>query len=95
LKRIDDKPVWSIVCLFIARPFRKRGATAEILKAAVTFAKKNSAKIVEGYPIEPKKGKWPDVFVWTGVPSAYLKAGFKEVHRGSPTRAIMRYFIHR
>jgi GNAT superfamily N-acetyltransferase len=93
LKRIDAKPVWSIVCLFIDREFRKKGVSVKILKAAVEYAKKKGAKIVEGYPIEPKKGKWPDAFVWTGVPSAYRKAGFKEVHRGSPTRPIMRYFI--
>jgi len=93
LKRIDDKPVWSVVCLFVARGFRRKGVSVRILKAAVDFAKKNGAKIVEGYPIEPKKGKWPDAFVWTGLPSAFLKAGFKEVHRGSPTRPIMRYFI--
>ena len=93
LKRIDDKPVWSVVCLFVARGFRRKGVSVRILKAAVDFAKKNGAKIVEGYPIEPQKGKWPDAFVWTGLPSAFLKAGFKEVHRGSPTRPIMRYFI--
>jgi GNAT superfamily N-acetyltransferase len=93
LKRIDDKPVWSIVCLFIAREFRKRGVSSAIIKAAVAYAKGKGARIVEGYPIEPKKGKWPDAFVWTGVPSAYLKAGFKEAHRGSPTRPIMRHHI--
>jgi GNAT superfamily N-acetyltransferase len=93
LKRIDDKPVWSVVCLFVDKGFRKKGVSAGILKAAVEYAKKKGAKIVEGYPIEPKKGRWPDAFVWTGVPSAYLKAGFKEVHRASPSRPIMRYFI--
>ncbi len=93
LKRIDDKPVWSVVCFFIARPLRRKGVSVEMLKAAVAFAKKNGARIVEGYPIEPKKGRWPDAFVWTGLPSAFQKAGFKEVHRGSPTRPIMRYFI--
>jgi GNAT superfamily N-acetyltransferase len=95
LKRIDDKPVWSIICLFVARPFRKKGVSAEMLRAAVAFAKRKGARIVEGYPIEPKKGRWPDAFVWTGLPSAYLKAGFKEVHRGSPTRPIMRRLIKR
>lgn len=95
LKRIDDKPVWSVICLFIAKPFRKRGVSAEILRAAVAFAKKSGARIVEGYPIEPKKDRWPDAFVWTGVPSAYMKAGFKEVHRGSPTRPIMRCFVRK
>ncbi|MGB7061429.1 MAG: GNAT family N-acetyltransferase [Candidatus Zixiibacteriota bacterium] len=93
LKRIDDKPVWSVVCLFIAKGFRRKGVSAAILKAAVAFAKKIGVRIVEGYPIEPKKGRWPDAFVWTGLPSAYLKAGFKEVHRGSPTRPIMRRYI--
>jgi GNAT superfamily N-acetyltransferase len=95
LKRIDDKPVWSVVCLFIAKESRNRGVSVGILKAAADYAKKKGATIVEGYPIEPKKGRWPDAFVWTGLPSAYLKAGFKEVHRGSPTRPIMRHFIKR
>jgi GNAT superfamily N-acetyltransferase len=95
LKRIDDKPAWSIVCLFIARGFRKKGISSAIIKAAVAYAKRKGARIVEGYPIEPKKGRWPDAFVWTGVPSAYLKAGFKEVHRGSPTRPIMRCVVKR
>lgn len=95
LKRMDDKPVWSVVCLFVAKPFRKQGVSVAILRATVEYAKKNGAKIVEGYPVEPKKGRWPDAFVWTGLPSAFLKVGFKEVHRGSPTRPIMRYFVKR
>ena len=28
LKRIDDAPVWSITCLFVARPFRRRARRA-------------------------------------------------------------------
>jgi len=95
LKRIDDKPVWSVVCFFVAKPFRKKGVSFETLRAVVDFAKKSGAKIVEGYPIEPKKSRWPDAFVWTGLPSTFLKAGFKEVHRGSPTRPIMRYFVNK
>jgi len=91
----DDKPVWSVVCLFVAKPFRNKGVSIKILKAAVDYAKKNGAKIVEGYPKEPKKGRWPDAFVWTGHVSAFQKAGFVEVHRGSPTRPIMRYFIEK
>lgn len=93
LKRIDNQPVWSVVCFFIAKGFRKSGVSVKILQAAVKYAKKNGAKIVEGYPVEPKKGKWPDAFAWTGVASAFKKTGFKEVHRSSPSRPIMRYFI--
>jgi len=61
----------------------------------VDYAKKKGAKIVEAYPQEPKKGKWPDAFIWTGHVSAFKKAGFVEVRRGSPTRPIMRYFIEK
>jgi GNAT superfamily N-acetyltransferase len=91
----NDKPVWSIVCLFVAKPERNKGVSIKILRAAVDYAKKNGAKIVEGYPLEPKKGRYPDAFIWTGHVSAFQKAGFVEVHRGSPTQPIMRYFIEK
>jgi GNAT superfamily N-acetyltransferase len=90
LKAVDDVPVWSISCLFIAKPFRGQGVSVELLKAAVRFAREQGATVVEGYPVEPRKEKIPDVFAWTGVPSAFLQAGFTEHHRGSPTRPIMR-----
>ena len=72
---------------------RKKGVTVELLKSAIGYAKKKGAKIVEGYPVEPKKGKMPDVFAYTGLASAFRQAGFKEVLRRSETRPIMRYFI--
>ncbi len=93
LQRVDDKPVWSIVCFFIARGFRKSGISEELIKAAVKHAKKHGAKIIEGYPTEPKKEKVADTFVYTGFYSSFKKAGFKEVERRSETRPIMRYYI--
>jgi GNAT superfamily N-acetyltransferase len=90
LKRIDDEPAWSVPCFFIAKPFRRRGVSAELLKAAVEHARKRGARILEGYPVQPKKSRIPDVFAYTGLPSAFRKAGFVEVERRSPTRPIMR-----
>lgn len=95
LKRVDEKPVWSVVCFFVDKSGRHKGVSVKILKAAVEYARKNGAKIVEGYPMEPRKGKYPDAFIWTGHVSAFQKAGFVEVHRPSPTRPIMRCFIER
>ncbi len=91
--RVDEKPVWSVVCFFVAKPFRQKGISVEILKSAAEYARKKGAKIVEGYPIEPKKGKFPDVFANTGLASAFRQAGFVEVLRRSETRPIMRYYI--
>jgi GNAT superfamily N-acetyltransferase len=93
LKPVDDQPVWSVVCFFIARSQRKKGLTVELIRAAVEFAKSNGAKIVEGYPVEPKSGKAVDVFAFTGLLSAFTHAGFSEVLRRSETRPIMRYQI--
>jgi GNAT superfamily N-acetyltransferase len=90
LARVDDKPVWSVVCLFVERSHRRKGISARLLRAAAGYAAKHGARIVEGYPVEPKKGTIPDVFAWTGLPSAFAKAGFVEVARRSPTRPIMR-----
>jgi len=93
LQRVDEKPVWSVVCFFVAKTLRRKGVTIALLKAALEYAKKRGAKIVEGYPVDPKKGKTPDVFAYTGLASAFRQAGFVEVLRRSETRPIMRYFI--
>ncbi len=90
LKRVDDQPVWSASCFFIARPYRRQGLSVKLLRAAVAYAKKKGARIVEGYPVEPKKSPMPDVFAWIGLADAFRRAGFKEVLRRSPTRPIMR-----
>jgi GNAT superfamily N-acetyltransferase len=83
-------PVWSIVCLFVARPFRRQGLSAAMIEHATRFAKRHGARLVEGYPVEPRSGSLPDAFAWTGLPSAFARAGFEEAARRSPTRPIMR-----
>jgi GNAT superfamily N-acetyltransferase len=93
LKPVDDQPVWSVTCFFIAKPYRNRGICSQLLTAAVAYAGKQGARIVEGYPNELKSGRLPDPFVYTGLASAFRKAGFKEVLRRSATRPIMRYVI--
>jgi GNAT superfamily N-acetyltransferase len=93
LKRVDDQPVWAIVCFFVSRPFRHQGVTTALLQAAITYAEQQGATIIEGYPVEPKTGRTADAFVYTGLASAFLKVGFVEVVRRSETRPIMRYEI--
>jgi GNAT superfamily N-acetyltransferase len=90
LKPVDEQPVWSVVCFFVSRSQRRKGLTVELLKAAVEYARSKGAKIVEGYPVEPKDGKAPDVFMYTGIASTFTQAGFTEVLRRSETRPIMR-----
>ncbi len=90
LAPVDDEPVWSIVCLFVARPWRRRGISSKLIEAATAHARRHGARIIEGYPVKTPKGGLPDAFVWTGLPSAFERAGFREVLRRSATRPIVR-----
>jgi GNAT superfamily N-acetyltransferase len=90
LKPVDDRPVWSITCFFVARPHRRRGVSVGLLRAAADHVARQGGRIVEGYPVEPRTGATPDVFAWTGLSAAFRAAGFKECLRRSATRPIMR-----
>lgn len=91
LKPVDNQPVWSVACLFIARPFRRRGLSKGLLAAALDYAREGGAQIVEGYPVEPHSDRMADTFAWTGIASTFRAAGFQEVARRAPTRPIMRF----
>ncbi len=92
LKPVDNQPVWSITCFFVAKPFRKQGITVELLQAAVEHVRSLGGTIVEGYPVETRE-TMPAPFLYTGTASAFQHAGFREVARRSPTRPIFRYYI--
>jgi GNAT superfamily N-acetyltransferase len=89
LQPVDERPVWSVVCLFVARPHRGRGLTVRLLREACRFAAARGARLVEGYPIDPAQ-RTSDAFVWWGTTSAFRRAGFREVARRSPTHPIVR-----
>lgn len=93
MRPIDDQPVWSIVCFYVRKDYRNKGVTQELLRAAIGYVAKARGKIVEGYPVEPRKDRMPDVFVFYGLASAFKKEGFVECERRSETRPIMRYYI--
>jgi len=92
LKPVDEQPVWSVVCFFVAKEHRGGGLSSKLLKAAIGFVRERGGRIVEGYPVEPQT-KQPDAFMWMGLAAAFAKAGFKECARRSATRPVMRYTI--
>lgn len=95
LAPLDERPVWSVTCFFVAKEARGRGLSVALLKAAADFARRRGARIVEGYPVEPKQAPMPAAFAFTGLASAFRKAGFAEAARRSPTRPIMRRVLRR
>lgn len=89
MKPVDDREVWSIVCTYVARQFRGKGVQHRLLAAAVDFARGQGVRTLEAYPVD-KPERSHDDFMFFGSRSLYEKAGFSEVVRRSPTRAVMR-----
>jgi len=93
LKRLDDKPVWSIVCFFVAKEYRGRYLTAELIRGAIDYVRKQGGQIVEAYPTQPRSGRLPPVSSFMGLPAVFEQAGFVECARPSKSKVVMRYYI--
>jgi GNAT superfamily N-acetyltransferase len=94
LAPLDETPVWSVTCFFVERAYRRQELTVALLRAAVEYVASRGGRIVEGYPTEPRDGApSAPAFVYTGLASAFRKAGFTEAGRRSATRPIMRFYI--
>jgi len=89
MKPVDAKPVWSVVCFFTAKAARGEGLSAAMLEGAAAYARAQGATLLEAYPVD-KPGRGDDDNLWFGVKALYDRAGFVEVARRKPTRAVMR-----
>jgi GNAT superfamily N-acetyltransferase len=89
MKPVDDRPVWSIVCFFVDRDTRGRGLAARMLDAAIDFARSQGARLIEAYPVDADAQRDPDSMFF-GAKSMYDRAGFREVARRRPARAVVR-----
>lgn len=87
----DDPPqdcdaVWSLVCFFVKRAFRGQGVTDGLLQAAITHARRNGAKLVEAYPVDPDSPSYR----FMGIVGTFEKAGFEKVGKAGTRRHVMR-----
>lgn len=92
-KRIDDQAVWSVPCTFIAKDYRRKGISVELLKGLIAYAKEKGIKIIEAYPTIPTQAKLPDSFAWIGLYQSFERAGFEIVDQSSKNRPMVRYFV--
>jgi GNAT superfamily N-acetyltransferase len=93
LKRLDDRPVWSIVCFYVAPGCRDRGIAEALVHAAVEHVRRQGGKIVEAYPTQPRQDRLPPVSSYMGTPAMFERAGFVECARPSRSRVILRYYL--
>jgi GNAT superfamily N-acetyltransferase len=89
MKAVDDIPVWSIVCTYVAKVHRGKGYQHKLLAGAVDYAREQGVRMLEAYPVD-KPERSHDDFIFFGSRRLYERAGFREVVRRSPTRLIVR-----
>jgi GNAT superfamily N-acetyltransferase len=88
--RTDDG-VWAVTCFVTRAGYRRRGVSRALARAAVDFARDRDARALEGYPIVTAPGQelgWGELYV--GSHGVFAGAGFTEVSRPTPRRAVMR-----
>ena len=89
LARLDDRPVWSIVCFVVGKQFRRQGLMTEMIRGAEQYARQQGAESLVAYPTEPEAELKGDEG-YHGITTAFRKAGFEEVRRVSEKQVVMR-----
>jgi GNAT superfamily N-acetyltransferase len=84
IPRLDDRPVWAIVCFVVGKASRGRGLTRQLLDGAVALAAAHGAPAIEAYPADPGGTRMTAAYAYTGMLQTFLAAGFKVV---APTRS--------
>ncbi len=82
-----DAGVWAVTCVLVRAGHRRRGVSRALVRAAVVHARDAGARVLEGYPMAT--GSALNEELHPGVLSAFLGAGFVEVHRPSARRAVV------
>jgi GNAT superfamily N-acetyltransferase len=87
LARIDDAPVWSLVCFYVHPAAKRRGVASALLAAAVGRAKAAGAPFLEAYAARENH---PNIDAYTGYLPMFLAAGFEPVAEGGRRMIVRR-----
>lgn len=95
LGRVDDVPVWSLVCFFIRRDARGRGVAKQLLAAAIDYAREHGAPALEAYPVDAADGPINVKAAYPGSVAMFEAAGFERVRLSDSKRGGSRRWIVR
>ena len=95
IPKVDDQPVWSVLCFNVRVGYRRRGVAAALLEGVVDYARRSGAPGVEAYPIDPDGGRVDVSFGYVGVTPMFERLGFERIvetaaHSDRRPRILMR-----
>ena len=82
----EPDSIWSLVCFFVVRRFRRQGITQLLIQAAVDYARSMGATVIEAYPVRTDSPSYR----FMGVIPSFETAGFHEVGPAGSRRHVMR-----
>ena len=79
IPKVDEKPVWSILCFNIRVGYRRRGVAAALLDGVIDYARRSGAPGLEAYPIDPEGSRVDVGFGFVGFTQMFERRGFRRV----------------
>lgn len=77
--------VWTVACFFIKREFRDQGLVNFLIEEAKKYARRNGAKYLEAYPVDPDSPSYRHM----GFKPTFEKANFSFVKKAGTRRNVM------
>jgi GNAT superfamily N-acetyltransferase len=95
IPKVDNLPVWSILCFNVRVGYRRRGVAAALLEGVIDIARRSGAPGLEAYPIDPEGGRVNANFGYVGITPMFERAGFRRIvetaaHSDRRPRILMR-----
>jgi ribosomal protein S18 acetylase RimI-like enzyme len=98
IPKVDDRPVWSIVCFAVSSSARGQGVGSALLDAAIEFATTQGVRTLEAYPVavDAREPIHPES-AFTGTLPMFVRAGFEVVaeRASDPSSAHTRVVVRR
>jgi GNAT superfamily N-acetyltransferase len=86
---LDDESVWALTCFVVRREYRGAGLNTELLAAAVDYAGRAGARVVEAYPVDTGGEKQASNDLYHGTLRTFLAAGFTQRGKLKPGRPLV------
>ncbi len=76
---LDDRPVWSVLCVVVRGGHRRQGVAGQVIEGAVAYAASCGAPAVEAHPVDPGGRRMDTTMAFVGTREMFARAGFEVV----------------
>ena len=96
---LDDRDVFSVICLRVTPVHRGAGVAQTLVHAAVAHAQESGATAVEAYPVRTDGRRLKPIEAYCGTLDLFTEAGFQVVRQhtgavsGGCPRVVVRRFL--